>query len=165
MFVLFNLNSAFPHQQLNRKQLDKLSYAFTDSISDFEEHESINGLSIEDNEENKFQQKHQLDSANKYSNLVTKIVKQILTKRTTKSTEFRRRKHVEQIEENDLIKSSIVDKKFKLLSELTLKRLKPAFELQLPDMTPEEQDELVNDINKIINENGSGFRSSKDGKR
>lgn len=183
MFVLFNLNSAFPHHGLNKRQsdkldkLDKLSYVLTDSVSDLEVDEKpdlINGLTIEDgntsNEESKVQhlkqpQQPESTATNKYSTLVTKIVKQILSKRTKSNVvnEYRRRKNVEQIEKNDLIKSSIIDKKFKLLSELTLKRLKPAFELQLPDMTPEEHDELVNDINKLINEDGS-FRS-RDGKR
>ena len=164
--MLFHLNAAFPHE-LDRQQLDKLdklSYVLNDPTGEFDE--------TGDNQENKIQQPPPEParpivepSNNKYSNLVTRIIKQILSKRTVKaSSEHRRRKNaVEQIEKNDLIRSSIIDKKFKLLSELTLKRLKPAFELQLPDMTPEEHDELVNDINKLINEDGS-FRR-RDGKR
>lgn len=169
MFVLFNLNSAYPHHELNRQQLDKLSYALSDSVSDFDEkqNESINGLTIEDNQEPKIHstidKNQQIETtANKYSNLVTKIIKQILSKRTKTNPNEYRRKNVEQIERNDLIKSSI-DKRLEFLSELTLKRLKPAFELKLPDMTPDEHDELVNDINKLINEDGS-FRR-RDSKR
>ena len=165
--VLFHLHSAFPHHEIDRQQLDKLSYVLSDSLPDLDE--------IGDAQENKIQQppaeppaelaRQPADASNKYSNLVTRIIKQILSKRTVKAgSEHRHRKNVvEQIEKNDLIRSSIIDKKFKLLSELTLRRLKPAFELQLPDMTPEEHDELVNDINKLINEDGS-FRR-RDGKR
>lgn len=167
MLALFHLSAAFPHHELDRQQLDKLdklSYVLGDS--ELEE--------TSENQENKIRQPPEParpqaaiagEPANKYSNLVTRIIKQILSKRTVKaSSEHRRRKNaVEQIEKNDLIRSSIIDKKFKLLSELTLRRLKPAFELQLPDMTPEEHDELVNDINKLINEDGS-FRR-RDGKR
>ena len=166
MLMLFHLNAAFPHHELESQQLDKLdklSYVLTDSMPDLDE--------AADSQENKIQPpppepaRQPSEPSNKYSNLVTRIIKQILSKRTVKaSSEHRRRKNaVEQIEKSDLIRSSIIDKKFKLLSELTLRRLKPAFELQLPDMTPEEHDELVNDLNKLINEDGS-FRR-RDGKR
>lgn len=168
LLALLHLSAAFPHHELDRQQLDKLSYVLGDSMPELEE-------ASENQETNKIQQPPEParpttagEPANKYSNLVTRIIKQILSKRTVKANgEHRRRKNAssafEQIEKNDLIRSSIIDKKFKLLSELTLRRLKPAFELQLPDMTPEEHDELVNDINKLINEDGS-FRR-RDGKR
>lgn len=173
MFVLFNLISAFPSHELNKRQLDKLSYVLTDSISDQDEkNESINGLSIEENSDNQMNKLQTIksplqsttqdtsDKKNQYSNLVDRIVKQILSRRSKNKlvNDHRRHKNVKQIKKNDLINSSLIDKKFKLLSELTFESLKPSFVFDLPDMTPEEHDELVNDINKMINEDDSSFR-------
>lgn len=192
LFVfLCHLSSAFPHNhELNKRQidkLDKLSYVLADSDLGDGKHEP-NALSIEDNSEQQINNKIQNENnhikqstvktpsvnsntainTSRYSNLVTKIIKQILSKRTVNESnnnnEYRKKTSVEQIEKNDLIRSSIIDKKFKYLSELTLRKLKPAFELQLPsDLTQTEQDELVNDINRFINEDGS-FRR-RDGRR